>query len=335
MRTSSLALLIGILLGACTAPPASSGALPAAVSELLPSAIPDAKTKHIYVVQGDYSTISGAILTFPLTASGNVKPTAVVTGSSTLLRDIVALTVTPAGAVIVANGSLICCPQQYLALTFPASANGNVKPASKLVLPSPPTALSVAPGGDLFAGTVQSDDFHGRIGVYPPGASGKAKPVRTLQGSNTNLYAVGGIAFDSHGQMIVTGDNTDIVSTFVATASGNVPPVRSFLTDSAYPHSIVVGPKGFLYVNVNSQQLEMYAANTTGQGQTVRKILPFKQGDIYQGIAVDSAGYIYTLDYDTNSIYVFAPNASGTPTPVRTISGKNTRIDHATLLVIR
>src|SRR5579862_751412 len=298
MRTISFALLLGILASACSQPIGSGNAVPASLGDRQ-RGVPNA-TGHIYVVQGDTSTIAGAILKFPVTASGNVKPTSIVSGSSTLLSDIVALTVTPGGSVIVANGSLVCCPQQYLALTFAGNANGNAKPVSKLVLPSPITALSVGPGGDLFTGTVLSDDVHDRIGVYAPGASGKAKPLRTLQGSKTNLYAVGGFAFDSHGQMIVTGSNSNVVSTFLATASGNVAPVRSFFTDSAYPRAIAIGPMGLLYVNVNDQELEVYAPTTTGQGQTVRKILPFKQGDIYQGIAVDAAGYVYTLDYDTN-----------------------------------
>jgi DNA-binding beta-propeller fold protein YncE len=46
-----------------------------------------------------------------------------------------------------------------------------------------------------------------------------------------------------------------------------------------------------------------------------------------QGLAVDSAGYLYVANGYGNSVTVYAPGASGNVTPVRTLSGTSTTFD--------
>ncbi len=85
---------------------------------------------------------------------------------------------------------------------------------------------------NVYAGNLLAKD----IQVFAPTASGPAKPIRTISGSQTHLGAPSGLALDSKDNLYVTvchycshGSGIDSVLVFAAGAKGNVKP-RSVIT---------------------------------------------------------------------------------------------------------
>jgi streptogramin lyase len=67
-----------------------------------------------------------------------------------------------------------------------------------------------------------------------------------------------------------------------------------------------------------------YAPGSSGSATPLNVITPLAGGSQYEGIAVDSSGNSYVYDVGAAAIYVFASTASGSSSPIRTISGSST-----------
>ena len=122
------------------------------------------------------------------------------------------------------------------------------------------------------------------VTVYAPGVTGNATPLRTISGADTKLFGAKGVALDSIRNLFVSNEYGNI-TVYAAGASGNVAPIRTIHTS------------GWAY---------------TGEGL-----------DSF-GMALDSAGNLYASNPNFNSITVYAPDATGLATPLRTSRGPST-----------
>ena len=92
------------------------------------------------------------------------------------------------------------------------------------------------------------------------------------------------------------------------------------------PRSIAVDASRNIYVaNPAGAIVTVYAAGATGNVSPIATLSGYSIA-VPGGIAVDSEGDIYVLNYD--SISEYAPNASGSVTPIRTIAGRHTKLTH-------
>jgi 6-phosphogluconolactonase (cycloisomerase 2 family) len=122
------------------------------------------------------------------------------------------------------------------------------------------------------------------VTVYAPGVSGNATPLRIISGADTKLFGTRGVALDSTGNLYVSNEYGNI-TVYAPGASDNVAPIRTIHTS------------GWAY---------------TGEGL-----------DSF-GMVLDSAGNLYVSNDNFNSITVYAPDATGNATPLRTIRGPST-----------
>jgi sugar lactone lactonase YvrE len=105
-------------------------------------------------------------------------------------------------------------------------------------------------------------------------------------------------------------------------------------TQISQPLGIIYGPSGLYVVSMGSSAVLVFAVGANGNCAPLRSIqgpnteIPqIAAGDTevsIAGIALDAAGNIYVAATKSNTILVFAPDASGNESPIRTISGSLT-----------
>jgi hypothetical protein len=121
--------------------------------------------------------------------------------------------------------------------------------------------LTLDTAGSLYGVSCDSDS----VDVYP---SGSAAPARTLVGTRTGLLCPSSVTVDSTGTIYVL-DNAG-VHAFASTASGNVPPLRTFSTTyepafvGTFFFDIAAGP-GSPGVQTNSAPFAMTAQSGASQ----------------------------------------------------------------------
>lgn len=203
-----------------------------------------------------------AVLTFRGSASGEEPPLRVIQGSRTMLEQ-------PDRLALDAVHNEIFVPEGNKVLVYPREGNGNVAPLR--VLQGPDTGLgassaAVDPIHNLLTVVGGSRRQGTKIMIFDRTASGNTKPLRVIQGPNTQLGSLGGphAVYAPTGRILVTirsqgasGGQGEAMATddgFVGVWSindnGNVPPRWQ-----------IGGPRGVLQmvrgVAVNPKNQEM------------------------------------------------------------------------------
>ncbi len=217
---------------------------------------------NIYVSQS-YDTESAdgrtthvsRIKVFAAGANGNVKPIRTIEGSATRLDNAKGLAVDKAANLYVANsGTQGGGKNQSMRVTvYAPGANGNVAPIR--AIEGPDTGLDTS----MFLGIDATDNLYvanlgqstgvTTVTVYPPGANGNARPLRTLMGPNMKGSGNIGnaLAVDAAGNVYMTDFNGSGISIYGAGATGNRPALRTILGSSTQldnPKFIAVWPMG-------------------------------------------------------------------------------------------
>ena len=175
-------------------------------------------------------------------------------------------------------------------LIYGPSVNGVINPTRYiLTLADDTSSLAVDSSGDIYQG--ERSDFH-EIHVYSPnGPISFPTPINTITDyyDSTGSATAVGLAFDTAGSLYATYQNTDS------------------------PNSIQIYGPG---ASGNAEPTRTISGSaTTLQNPT--------------GISVDSAGFIYVVDYTNTSfinpaqdpvIKIFSPGASGNTAPAYTIT---------------
>lgn len=173
---------------------------------------------------------------------------------------------------------------------FASNSSGVTTPVSTLTLPSDfaPQAITVDGAGQIYVAGIQGQS-PSEVLVYAASSAGAASPVRTIMTGQPPADMVGAMAVDASGQIYVTDDLKGTVDVFPAGADGSSTPTRTIQWNAA------------TFRGINS-------------------------------LAIDGSGNLYILGYvegtvagldNPTEVVVYAPNASGAATPVRTIAGSN------------
>ncbi|HXP92373.1 MAG TPA: NHL repeat-containing protein [Candidatus Binatia bacterium] len=167
------------------------------------------------------STGTSSILIFAANATGNVAPTAVISGSTTGLSGPRGLGFDTAGNLWVANSGNASVTE-YATPILPSA--GNLTP--KAVIIGSATGLKT-PSDVILDGNTPSnlyvaDSTANAIFVFPGTSNGNASPFHAIAGSSTALNAPSGVALAADGTLYVA--NTTNVLLFPSQSTGNIAP---------------------------------------------------------------------------------------------------------------
>ncbi len=286
------------------------------------------------------------VLVFSREASGNVAPTAEISGNQSGLKYPRALALDRGRNLYVTNYA----PSEIGSSVnvYAAGATGNASPIRQITGSSTqlyaPSSVSLDTSGNVFVTDVYgaasgcSNPTQGcwDVNVYAAGSTGNVAPVRSIRGTKTKLFYVYGSAVDTSGNVYVAnGYHANCcITVYSPDANGDVKPIRNITgvnTLLATPVAIALDTGGDVYV-LNAQgsptrSVTVYAAGANGNVKPIRMISGQNTG-LYaapDALAVDGTGRVYVLQSGyANSVSVFAPGANGNVAPVRVIEGKNT-----------
>ena len=187
-------------------------------------------------------------------------------------------------------------------LQFSTAASGAATPVSTIANLNVTSLafLAVDGTGDIYASATEGTTGASLL-EFPVDSSNNAQPTRSIPfNTTTGLSGINGLAVDATGDIYSSGVGNG-VSVFSSTATGSIAPTSSIpigtqtadATTLEFPYATAVDPSGNLYV-----------ANTTSP-------------DV--GAPAPTA-----------PIVVFAPGATGSVAPTRTLSGALTTLDLGT-----
>lgn len=216
---------------------------------------------------------------------------------------------------------------------YKLTATGDVKPSSKLAGSS--TGIS-APIGDDNDGSGQLYVLdQSSFEVFAAGARGNVAPKYLVAGALTQLDNPQGIAVDPTGITYVTNSTggNSYISVYAAGSNGDRAPTATIYDGQNFffiPAGIALFNNTLYVADPGDQSLNEYPANSIGLVNPTAMITGLNSP---RGVAIDPNGRIYVTDSDR--VIVYAPNANGNATPLRTISGSATQLNGAAGLTVR
>lgn len=272
-----------------------------------------------------------ALVSFPADASGDVAPSATISGSQTNLDQASAVAADATGNLYVATSLAI--------LVFPPQATGNVAPARTIAGPTalPTTddfvSVAVAADGTIYATSEASSGGpvrNPKILVFAPGTNGNVAPTQTIGGPTTSMQSALASALSS--TQIVEADATQQLLFFDRTATGDTPPAGTIGTGAGVAAGVAFASTGdilFAQYNFSTSSLLVWAPNgpPTAQPKATVTGTSTKLTAI-GGVAAAPDGTIFVSNADPTgpAILVFAGNANGDVAPLRAVSGGATTL---------
>jgi hypothetical protein len=283
-----------------------------------PTAIALDPLDSLYVTNQGYA----AIRVYPPGAKADTSAVRLIGGAETRLLSPVGLTLDRAQRLLVADlGAGI--------LVFARGATGDVAPR-RVINPTMrhyplkrPRLIALDSGGSMYVRGERG------AGAYAADAFGESQPLQIVDGDSApELFA-----FDGLDRFYAL--RKDTVSVF-ASGSWNIRrPIRQIAVAKGVT-GMAVNRWGTLYLaNADSSFIVVYGPEASGNVAPVRKIA----GDRTRlskpaGLALDRADNLYVVNGPQSpvqpSVRVYAPDARGTPEPVRVIAGSRTGIEQVT-----
>jgi sugar lactone lactonase YvrE len=156
--------------------------------------------------------------------------------------------------------------------------------------------------------------------------------MATLSGPLTGVSGIGGLAFDSAGQLWVASSGATSGEQFPPGATGNVAPSLVLAgpdTQLTTPAGIAFDSSGRLYVaNTASQAVTVYAVGAGGDTPPLRTISGPDTGlSAPQGITVDRGGHVWVSNGGNSTLTEYAATATGDAKPMNAIAGPATSLN--------
>jgi sugar lactone lactonase YvrE len=304
----------------------------------------------IYVLN-EGTSLNSSLGSFAPGSTGNAVPTSTVTGTGTSMQNAYYMAMDPSGNVWVVNyGSSTVVEYTQAQLAAGGSPVPTVTLSANAGSLNQPTALAFDRSGDLWVTNQPNAPATGTVVEFTPSqlaASGSPVPTVTLGSSGTG--AMDGpisLAFDGSGDLWIGSlvNNTIIRLTpaQLATSGSPTPAVVLGATansiDEAY--SITFDRSGNLWVANNGAGgadvgtlVAFSPTQLTSSGSPVPHVTLASNGtnlNAPDSLTFDPFGNLWVSDSGTNAVVEFTPTqltTSGTPVPVSTLAGSNTRLD--------
>jgi DNA-binding beta-propeller fold protein YncE len=263
------------------------------------------------------------------------EPKRVISGTNTQFEMACGVYIDPANRdIYVLNGDT-----QHWMPVFSVDAKGNAAPSRSLNIPGHPFQMAADEQKQLIYMTIQSNN---EIAVYPKTAKGEDKPMRVIQGPDTQLEDPHGLALDLKNKLIYVSNFGNVnargqggrygrfeapsITVYPLEATGNVKPIR-----------VIEGPKTLMnwpaHLALHEERQELFVANdadssilvfrATDQGDAapIRMIKGPKTGVKHPpGLALDAKlNELYVANMGSPTVTVFPVTASGDVAPIRTV----------------
>ncbi len=318
--------------------------------------------RNVYAIDesSESSTQPGnAISVFAAGSNGNVYPAATIVGDITQLNGNNAITLDPAGNILVLNSA--GGPDSNGSVTiYAAGSTGNAAPID---------TVSSASTGMNFSGGIGLDsrgriyvangdggaDFAGSISIYPAGSYAVGAPLATITGDDTGLVFPVSVALDANDNIAVL-DSFNTIYRYHAGSTGDALPRATLNIGrnvNTTPNGFTMGPDGTLYVanqgvvkckgpNCHESTLgtiDVYSAGSRGNANPAATISgPDTNLAFPMSVAVSSNENIYVSNEGpplcirdcgctsngNGSITVYPPRSNGDAKPIATIKGPHT-----------
>jgi len=323
-----------------------------------PLAIALDAAEKIYVVNA--GTPRDSITVYPPLAAStgvlNEAPSAVITGSKTLLDSSSGIALDSHGNIYVANesGGPVVPHEgsdQGRVTVYAAGSSGNIAPIATISGASTglsfPLSIALDSADNIYvanAGTANTSDqvqSGPSITVYAAGSTGNASPIATIAGSNTRLYDLSGIAIDSSGTLYTEGCSNGhcfSINLYPPGSNGNVSPATTISGGLTFPIGIALDSSRNIYV-LNGDDgvapggaIVIFPAGSSGVASPTATIYSNSTELLgAAGITLDSSGQIYVANSFVSggniSIYPAGSYATGVP-PTTTIAGPDTQLSN-------
>lgn len=242
---------------------------------------------NIYVVNqttantGDNENFVASITVYEAGSKGDTAPIATIAGDNTALTSFGGIALDATGNIYTSGYSAMLGGATVN--IFAAGSNGNVSPITTIFDGESPAGIALDPSRNIYLLNRSGGTVPGgEIVVYAAGSSGDAPPVATIQNNLSGLSDASGVALDSAGMIYVA----DISGG----SGGSIDsyPAGSYAT-AVPPSATITGPDTQL---ANPSQ-----------------------------VAVDSAGDIFALNFDTVTEYPAGSTGDAVPDAIFTLGG--------------
>jgi hypothetical protein len=183
----------------------------------------------------------------------------------------------------------------------------------------------------------------GPVTVYRAGSAGRVRPVRTIKdpGLKGTVWDPWTVTLDSSSNLYVQTFLSD-ATTFVFHVGSTVRLARVFQVTGPDSQSIAVDARGYEYVMGGEAVPEVFVAapRANGSPRSLYSVSPVREFGTGQNgfapwpstLATDNHGdvLVAVVKATGNAIEVYRGGASGSPVPVRTISGPRTGLGSCT-----
>jgi len=229
----------------------------------------DPTANRLFVASSGVSSI--LIFENASTTSGNIAPTRIISGASTLLATPTDLAFDPVNnALYVADGTRI------LLFLSASTATGNVPPVHNINMGfSIGSILLDSASNRLYVADISGNAIDRLEGANVQ--DGPAVVAGIISGVSSGLSHPDGLALDSAGRLFVSNQTPPSITVYsnAASLSGNVVPTGT-LAGSA----TLLGSPGQLVINSNSASGELYVADTLAGGVLVFSNLAALNGNL-------------------------------------------------------
>jgi hypothetical protein len=256
------------------------------------------------------------------------SPAYLITGSNTeLFESINVAADNTTGQIYVANS--IENSTNVPIVIFGKDANGNATPKHYIRSEDPPFAdyikIALDPSQNLWVGNTAYPTGIAYLLEFVPGQHGLTAPYAIIEGSNTTLNDIEGVATDSSGNVYVSDIGALQIDEFPR-SNGNISPTRTISgshTGLEGPLGIAVDGNGYIYVadylkgNVKifgpSQSGNVYPHAVIDSGTSTGLEEPVS-------VAIDAQNNIWVGDGGAQAVFEFSAGSSGTTPPIREIT---------------
>jgi hypothetical protein len=302
-------------------------------------------TPCLYLTNGTF-TSPGSVTTYSVSADGNVARSRAIQGPKTGLGLAWGIALDALGNVYVANHTANAVQ------VYAPEAHGNVAPA-KVISGSRtwldgPSGIALDGSDNIYvANAGHGERSRGSVLVFAAGAHGNVAPIRVIGGSNTRLDFPSALAFGPMGNLFVADKAGRAIHVYAPTSNGNVAPIRTISGERTLiygPSAIAFASNGALYVAnyavSPAGSITVYAPGDGGNAAPIRSIYGPNTGlDFPTGIALDSNDSVYVANEGSEGgrgkVTVYTAGASGDVTPIQSIFGSKTGLNHPSGIAVR